>query len=64
MKTRRDELRALAQRRLQRISDPMPEEWARQVEEARRRGYHLLRFPGLIVEVRDYSLTPDDDDGS
>ena len=60
MKTRRGELHAVAQRRLQRINEPSPEEWARRVEEARREGYRLVRIPGLVVAIRDYWLKADD----
>ena len=51
-------LRVLAERRRQkRLLNPDPEEWARQVEEERKRGYHLIRVsPELIVAIRDYSL--------
>jgi hypothetical protein len=54
------DLRALARARLEQRENPSPEDWAMAVEEARSRGYRLLRIPGLIVEIRDYSLKADD----
>ena len=32
------------------------EEWAKAVEDARLHGLRLVRLPGLVVEIRDYSL--------
>lgn len=47
------ELRALAQRRLQHLANPSPEEWARAVAEALKRGRQLIRIPrGPHVEIR------------
>ena len=49
-------LRDLARARLDRLENVSPEQWAREVEEARKRGCRLVRVPGLTVEIRDYSL--------
>ena len=49
-------LRQLARQRLEEPMTMTPEAWAKAVEEARLRRYRLLRFPGLLVEIRDYSL--------
>ncbi len=57
-----DLLRGLALRRLQQRRDLNPEEWAKAVEEARREGYRLHRFAGLVVQLRDYSLSSDDEE--
>ncbi len=49
-------IRELARRRLERQANVSTEEWAKAVEEAQRRGFRLVRLPGLIIEIRDYSL--------
>jgi len=54
-------LRDLARRRLDQLGQMSPEDWAKAVEGARKRGYQLLRFPGLTVEFRDYSLDAPDE---
>ena len=54
------ELRDLAKRRLQRLLEPSPEEFAREVEEARRQGYKFLALGPVHYWIRDYSLIPED----
>jgi DNA-binding IclR family transcriptional regulator len=55
------DLPALARRRLER-TEPSPEDWAKAVEEARSRGYKLIRVNReLTVEIRNYSLMSEDD---
>jgi hypothetical protein len=53
-------MRELVQRRLKDTDILDPEEWAKEVEEARKRGRRLVRLPGLTVSIRDYSLLPPD----
>jgi hypothetical protein len=53
-------LRERARRRLGRPEAANPEAWAREVEEARKRGCRLVRLPGLTISIRDYSLVPAD----
>ena len=45
-------LRDRARHRLKRPEDIPPAEWAKMVEEARKEGFELLRFPGLVVKIR------------
>ena len=53
--------RELARRRLvQRAADPLPPE---EQEARRRRGYRVVRLPGLDVLIRDYSLPVEGEDG-
>lgn len=51
-------LRECARRRLRDPDALDPEEWAKEVEEARKRGFRLVRLPGLTVSIRDDSLLP------
>jgi hypothetical protein len=53
-------LRELAKGRLAELETASAEDWATAVEEAREQGFQPLRFPGLIVKIRDYSLRPCD----
>jgi hypothetical protein len=53
-------LRERARRRLDRPEVVDAEGWARDVEQARKRGFRLVRLPGLTVSIRDYSLLPAD----
>ncbi len=48
-------MRELARRRLARLQEPTPEEWAKQVEEAKTRGCELVRVGSLIVEIQKCS---------
>lgn len=50
-----DLLRGLARRRLVRLQEPTPEEWAKQVEEARKRGCELIRAGDVVVEIKMFS---------
>jgi hypothetical protein len=52
-------LRDRARRRLDRPEVANPEEWAKEVDDARRRGFRLVRLRVLIVSIRDYSLVPE-----
>jgi len=55
-------LRELARRRLLRLNELSPEEWAKEVEEVRKQGYKLMALPdGLRIWLRDYSLKSPDD---
>jgi DNA-binding IclR family transcriptional regulator len=56
------ELRDLAKRRLERLQQPSPAEIAKEIEEARRDGYMLIRVPGVRIKIRDYSLKPPDEE--
>jgi len=56
-----DGRRGLARRRLEQRGDVNPEEWAKAVEESVQ-GYRLHRFPGLVVQTRDYSPSSDDEE--
>jgi hypothetical protein len=51
-------LRERARRRLDRPEVANPEEWAKEVDAACKRGFRLVRLPGLTVSIRDYSLVP------
>jgi DNA-binding IclR family transcriptional regulator len=53
-------LRELARRRLDQRANASPEEWAKAVEKARKQGFRLVRFPGVAVRIRDYSLNPEE----
>jgi hypothetical protein len=45
-------MRDRARNRLKRPEDIDPAEWAKMVEAAAARGFQLLRFPGLIVQIK------------
>lgn len=45
-------LRECARRRIKDPSALNAEAWAKEVEEARKRGFELLRFDGLVVQIR------------
>ena len=55
------DLRELARRRLDQHANASPEDWAKAVEEARNQGFRLVRIPGLTIQIRDYSLKPEDE---
>jgi hypothetical protein len=46
-------LRERARRRLDRPEAANPEEWAKEVDAACKRGFRLVRLPGLTVSVRE-----------
>ena len=50
-----DLLREVARRRLDRAANPSPEEWAKQVEEARSRGYKLIRVDRSLDAAARYA---------
>ena len=49
-------LREVAKRRLQRLAEPTPEQIEKEVEQARREGYRIVRGPGVSIWIQDYSL--------
>lgn len=53
-------LRQRARRLLEKPASITPEAWAKNVEEARKRGCHLVRVGSLTIEIRDYSLEVED----
>jgi hypothetical protein len=45
-------MRDRARHRMKRPEDIDPAEWAKMVEEAHQQGFQLLRFPGLVVQIK------------
>lgn len=48
-------LREVVRRRLDRAANPSPEEWAKQVEEARSRRYNLTRIDRSLEAAARYA---------
>ncbi len=54
------DLREIAKRRLERLQLLSPEEFEKEIEEARKQGYKVLALGPVHYWIRDYSLILED----